>query len=209
MSVIEDNTIEMLDNFLIEDIKYINIQNGMLKSLSCLNGGTFNDIAVFARLNDTEYRNITARHFNVSNNLFNKLTFINCKIEYLDVSKNKLLKILNFIDCSIYSINASGCCLTYLINLPITLKYLNVENNNLCCLNISKNNIKYLNVKNNRLPKFIKYDCEKVLYDSDDEIEQFNNDDFLESYFSNNEEELIKPLEPIYEKVILNRYKEI
>lgn len=210
MDFITDNTILTLDELSIKDIKNINIQNGCLKSLNCLNGGIFEEIKVSACLSDKEYTNITAQKFDISNNLYTTLTFYNCNIDDLNISLNYLLETLIFVDCTIHSLNASNCSLKNLNNLPISLKYLNLENNNLMTLDIDKNNIQMLNIKNNEMLCFDKnnVNCPNIYCDSEDENlsdfvnissesdnekkENYENDYYLNEspdYFKNTDEE--------------------
>jgi hypothetical protein len=185
---ITNTSVKNLDELISYDIENININEGAVKTLDCLNNMCFNEIIVTnSFVDDDEYTSIYSHKMIISGNLYRHITFINCVINELDVSNNILLNSLKFVKCVINKLIANNCNLVEIIDIPQCVKYLDVENNLLRSLQIYNHNFDYINIKkNNKLiinPNIIH--TSQLFYDSDEEIKDDVSKDDSSYDFSN------------------------
>lgn len=132
-------------------ITNINLENNSLDSITWddRDWGTIklnNNCIDFEEIN-----NIKCKRLDISDNkMEGDVTFINCEIDELNVSDNKI-KAINFVECKIKKLNVSSNYIYEITHLPEDIIELNASNNRISELCILPDSMIILDVSNNKL----------------------------------------------------------
>ncbi len=149
---LSDNEISDADISLLPGyIRNINLENNSLDNITWddRDWGTIklnNNCIDFEEIN-----NIKCTKLDISDNkMEGDLTFINCEIDELNVSENKI-KVINFVECKIKKLNISSNSIYEITHLPEDIIELNASNNRISDLCVLPDRMIILDIANNKL----------------------------------------------------------
>lgn len=144
---ISDANISLLPDYIIN----INLENNSLDNITWddREWGTIklnNNCIDFEEIN-----NIKCKKLDISDNkMQGDVTFINCEIDELNISENKI-KAINFVECKIKKLNISSNSVYEITHLPEDIIELNASDNKISELCILPETLIILDIANNKL----------------------------------------------------------